>query len=60
MNRLYSVFIKALGNAEVAKRLDAGGAEVLTSKSPEEFATFLKSQNEFWGKIVKQTGATAQ
>jgi len=33
---------------------------VVTSKSPEEFTAFLRTQNEFWAKLVKQTGATAE
>ena len=60
VNRLYDVMIKTMADGEVVKRMNAGGAEVVTSKSPEEFATFLKSQTEFWEKIVKAVGATAE
>ena len=28
-----------------------------TSKSPEEFAGFMKTQTEFWSVLVKQIGA---
>jgi hypothetical protein len=37
-----------------------GGADVVTSKSPEEFNVFLRNQTEFWAKIVKSVGATAE
>jgi tripartite-type tricarboxylate transporter receptor subunit TctC len=60
VNKLYSAVIKTMSDPETVKRLTAGGAEVVTSKSPEEFAAFLRTQNEFWAKIVKQTGATAE
>jgi len=40
--------------------LTAGGALVVTSKSPEEFVAFMKARNEFWAKIVKRLGAVAQ
>jgi len=49
-----------MDDPEVVKRMNAGGAEIVTSKSPEEFASFLKSQTEFWAKIVKTVGATAE
>jgi len=60
VNRLYGVMIKTVEDPETAKRLAAGGADIVTSKSPEEFATFLKEQTEFWAKIVKAVGATAE
>ena len=60
VNKLYSVFTKVLGDAEVIKRLNDNGAEVVTSKSPEEFAGFMKEENEKWGKVVKQVGVVGE
>lgn len=57
--KLYDAVIKTMTDADTAKRLQAGGAEVVTSKSPEEFAAFMKTQNAFWAKIVKDVGAVA-
>lgn len=60
VNRLYTVMIRTMEDPEVARRMANGGADIVTSKSPEEFAVFLKSQTEFWAKIVKAVGATAE
>ena len=60
VTRLYPAIIKVMGDPWVIERLGAGGANVVTSKSPEEFAAFLLTQNEFWAKMVKQTGAVAE
>jgi tripartite-type tricarboxylate transporter receptor subunit TctC len=60
VNKLYSALIKTMSDPETVKRLTTGGAVVVTSKSPEEFAAFLRTQNEFWARLVKQTGATAE
>ena len=60
VNRLYTVMIKTVEDPETVKRLAAGGADIVTSKSPDEFAAFLKEQTEFWAKIVKSVGATAE
>jgi tripartite-type tricarboxylate transporter receptor subunit TctC len=60
VNQLYSVLMKTLQDPETVKRLQAGGAEIVTSTSPEEFAGFMKTQNAFWAKIVKDVGAIAE
>ena len=60
VNKLYGVMIKTVEDPETARRLAAGGADIVTSKSPDEFAVFLKEQTEFWAKIVKSVGATAE
>ena len=44
----------------VIERLGAGSGDAITSKSPEDFAIFMKTQNEFWARIVKPTGAAAE
>ncbi len=60
MNKLYGVMIRTVEDAETTKRLAAGGADIVTSKSADEFAAFLKEQTEFWAKIVNSVGATAE
>jgi tripartite-type tricarboxylate transporter receptor subunit TctC len=60
VNQLFGVLMKTMSDPEVVKRLQAGGAEIVTSKSPEEFASFMKTQNAFWARIVKDVGAVAE
>jgi tripartite-type tricarboxylate transporter receptor subunit TctC len=60
VNQLYSVLMKTMHDPETMKRLQSGGAEIVTSQSPEEFAGFMKTQNAFWAKIVKGVGAIAE
>lgn len=60
VNMLYGVMIRTIGDPDTARRLAAGGAEIVTSKSPDDFAAFLREQTEFWAKIVKSIGATAE
>ncbi len=52
--------MKTLHDPEVVKRLNAGGADVVTSKSREEFAQFMKTQTAFWAKIIKDVGVTSE
>ena len=60
VDKLFAAFTKVLGDPEVIKRLNDNGAEVITSKSPEEYATFMKEENDKWGKVVKEVGVTME
>ena len=60
VNKLFATTLKVMADPEVIERYNLGGALVVTSKSPEEFAAFLKNQTAFWAKIVKDVGATAE
>ena len=60
VNQLYRAMMTTMQDPETVKRLHTGGAEIVTSKSPEDFAKFMKEQNAFWAKIVKQVGAVAE
>jgi tripartite-type tricarboxylate transporter receptor subunit TctC len=57
VNKLYATVIKVMADPEVIERYANGGALVVTSKSPEDFAAFMKTQTEFWSVLVKQLGA---
>ena len=56
VNRLHGALMKTLADATVVQRLAGGGADVITSKSPEECATFMKTQLQFWGPVIKRAG----
>ncbi len=53
-------FLMELNDPEGIKRLNDSGAEVVTSKSPEEFAAFMKAEGEKWAKLVKALGLVSQ
>jgi len=57
--KLNASILKALADPDVKKKLMEQGAEP-HPESPEQFAQFIASETGKWGKIVKQSGATAQ
>lgn len=59
IKQFYAATIKVMADPWVVERLAAGGADVVTSKSPEDCGRFMKTQSEFWSKLVKQVGVTA-
>jgi tripartite-type tricarboxylate transporter receptor subunit TctC len=46
----------ALDDEVVKAKLTAMGSEVLKN-TPDEFATFIRAENERWSKLVRDTGA---
>jgi tripartite-type tricarboxylate transporter receptor subunit TctC len=60
VNRLFTAFTKVMADAEVEKRVGDSGAQVIVSRSPAEFAVFMKEQNERFAKVVKQIGGITE
>jgi tripartite-type tricarboxylate transporter receptor subunit TctC len=46
---------RALADGQVKERLGALGVEAVHS-NPQQFAAFLASENETWGKLIKEAG----
>lgn len=59
VDKLYGVMIETMKTPEVRQRLANGGVEVVTS-APGEFARFVASETERWGRAVREAGATAE
>lgn len=57
ITRLNGAFVKMLNDPAMRKQLAARGTEAQTS-TPEEFARFITSETERWGKVVRASGAT--
>jgi len=60
IDRLFAATLKAMANADVVKRINDSGSEVIVSASPEEFTVFTREQNERFVKVVKQIGGITE
>lgn len=58
--KLFDAWHKAMADAEVTRRVNESGAEVILSKSPAEFAQFMKQQNDRFALVVKQIGGITE
>lgn len=56
--KLYPMLLQVMESPDVRKRLGDGGVEVVTSKSPEAFAAFLRAETARWAQVVKDSSAT--
>ena len=55
INRLHQEIVKTLARPDVKERLVSTGAQPVGS-TPEEMATFLKSEFARWSKVIKTVG----
>ena len=58
VDKLHAALASVLGSREVQQRFVAGGAYVVTSRTPEEFAAFVAAEGQRWGRVARETGAT--
>jgi tripartite-type tricarboxylate transporter receptor subunit TctC len=58
--KLYTIVLQVMETPDVKKRLGESGVDVVTSKSPEEFAAFLRAETDKWAQVVKESGATVE
>jgi tripartite-type tricarboxylate transporter receptor subunit TctC len=57
--KLNAAFVTAVRDPEIVKQITDQGAEAVAT-TPAEFAAFIASQTERYGKIVKSVGAKAE
>lgn len=58
VDKLYAAVIETLGSAEMRQRFIDSGVSVETSKTPDDFATFVNAEIVRWGRVAKESGAT--
>jgi len=58
VEKIHSALLATMDSPEVKQRFAGGGVDVMTSKTPEEFAAFVAAETARWGKVAKESGAT--
>ncbi len=59
LDKLFTALTAAMNTEEVKRVLTAEGTDVFVSASPSAFAAFIKQDNIFWDKLIKERGAKA-
>lgn len=60
VRRLHAEVSKTLVDASVRKALETGGNEPALEESADQFAAFLRRENEQWREIVRLTGVKVE
>jgi tripartite-type tricarboxylate transporter receptor subunit TctC len=58
VEKLDAALHATLAAPEMRQRFAVGGAQIVTSATPEEFASFVAAEAVRWGKVARETGAT--
>jgi len=58
VDKLHAALLDVLAAPELQKRFEVGGAYVVTSRTPEEFAAYVGDERQRWGKVARDVGAT--
>jgi len=53
VSTLYTVGTASMKDAAVLKKLGDGGVAAITSKSPDDFRNFVKSESDRFAKAIK-------
>jgi tripartite-type tricarboxylate transporter receptor subunit TctC len=60
VDKLFQSVVKVVRDPWVAEQYAKASAQQLTSESPKEFAAFMRQQNAFWAKVIKDAGIKTQ
>jgi tripartite-type tricarboxylate transporter receptor subunit TctC len=60
VSRLFTAFTNTMSDPDVKRRLAIASTVVILSKSPADFYTFWKKENDRWAKVVNDIGAVSQ
>jgi tripartite-type tricarboxylate transporter receptor subunit TctC len=58
VDKLHAALLATMATPEIVQRFAGGGVNVVTSKTPEDFAAYVAAETARWGQIAKESGAT--
>jgi tripartite-type tricarboxylate transporter receptor subunit TctC len=58
VEKLHAALLTTMDSPEIKQRYASGGVNVVISKTPEDFASFVANETAVWGKVAKESGAT--
>jgi len=58
VEKIHAALLATMDSPEIKQRFGGGGVDVMTSKTPEDFASFVNAETARWGKVAKESGAT--
>src|SRR5215471_9307730 len=58
VDKLHAAILATMETPEIKQRFAGGGVNVVVSKTPADFASFVASETARWGKVAKESGAT--
>jgi tripartite-type tricarboxylate transporter receptor subunit TctC len=60
VDRLHAAILKVLADPEIQARMRKAGAIAVSSKSPEDFKTYMDAETIKWTKVIEESGVRAE
>src|SRR6202163_2483262 len=60
VDRLHAAIVKVLADPEIQERMRKGGVIAVSSKSPEDFKTYIDAETVKWTKVIEESGVRAE
>ena len=57
VEKLHAATLRAMANPQLLKRYEEAGVIAATSKTPEDFKTYIHNESAKWSKVITDTGA---
>ena len=59
VDKLHGAIVRVLADPEIQERMRKGGAIAVSSKSPEDFKTYIDAETAKWSRVIEQSGVRA-
>jgi tripartite-type tricarboxylate transporter receptor subunit TctC len=59
VEKLHAAIVKVLADPEIQARMRKGGALAISSKSPEDFKTYMDAETAKWTRVIEESGVRA-
>ena len=59
VDKLYAAVVKVLADPQIQERMRKGGAIAVSSKSPEDFKTYIDGETAKWTRVIEESGVRA-
>jgi tripartite-type tricarboxylate transporter receptor subunit TctC len=60
IDKLHAAIVKVLADPEIQQRMSKGGAIAVSSKSPEDFRSYIDTETAKWTKVIEESGVRAE
>ena len=59
IDKLHAAIVKVLADPQIQERMRKGGAIAVSSKSPEDFKSYIGGETARWTKVIEENGIRA-
>jgi tripartite-type tricarboxylate transporter receptor subunit TctC len=59
VDKLHAAIVRVLADPQIQERMRQGGANAVSSKSPEDFKSYIDAETAKWSRVIEESGVRA-